>query len=207
MRLLLLALLALLWAGESLYGQATHSDSVQLRNACRLAVQVLTTGEPAPHHEWAQNQIGACGTEQQSRSLVVLLTRHRTLADTAALRRLWQPTTWLRDRALFERVMVIASDPSASAGARVYALRALQLIRHPNRVVRFHHLVGGFVDNPPFQLVRGGCSRGDVSHPHILVAEPLPLDAAARITQLARAIRDNTQEPLDVRTAAACAIS
>src|SRR5919198_688104 len=35
-------------------------DDIHLRNNCRLAAQVLTTGYPAPHYGWARDIIREC---------------------------------------------------------------------------------------------------------------------------------------------------
>src|SRR2546430_10818591 len=57
-----LAVIALLLIHGSLLSQA-NPDSVKLRNDCRAAEHVLTTGEPGPHRTEALSIIGLCGRE------------------------------------------------------------------------------------------------------------------------------------------------
>ena len=39
-----------------------NADSVQLRNECRLAHQILTKGQPANQRDWALEFIRRCGS-------------------------------------------------------------------------------------------------------------------------------------------------
>jgi hypothetical protein len=114
-----------LWAllgGRSATAQEI-ADSVQLRSDCRLAAQVLRSGEPATHRSWAFRVIQSCDDE----------------AAAAAISTVWQapPTdpddlSWLvagsiahRDARILEAVMTVARDPGASVPLRIAALRVL----------------------------------------------------------------------------------
>src|SRR3989442_13151871 len=57
-----LAVITLALVHQSLLSQA-NPDSIKLRNDCRAAEHVLTTGEPGPHRTDALSIIGLCGRE------------------------------------------------------------------------------------------------------------------------------------------------
>src|ERR687886_776991 len=100
-------ILAAVIAPHAISAQAV-SDSVKHRNDCRLAEQVLTTGEPAPRREWAQVYISYCGFEMWGRSMATAVQRSRNSTDLAALSNQWRRLDFLRDSALFEAATQIA---------------------------------------------------------------------------------------------------
>src|SRR4051812_27376125 len=100
MRILLLAAL-LAFVPTRGYSQGRDvSDSVHQRNNCRLASQVIRTGHPATHLQWAYSQIPACGSEG-GEALAARLRELRGSRDTAAIRALTMPFATLRDRDAF----------------------------------------------------------------------------------------------------------
>lgn len=194
---------AFLLAADALCAQA-DPDSVQLRNGCRLARQVIETGNPSPHTEWALRQIGGCGPEAYGASLAVAVRRLRTETDTVVLREFWRPSRFLRDGELFRASRDIAADQGASTQARVFALLSLLHTVRFGRTADYRNMIGGFETEEGLQWVRGGCAQTIVNDDIRLDGAPLPADFHAQIRSLASRLRADGAEPLDVRTAAFC---
>ena len=62
------SLVPFLLGAATLHAQA-QPDEVRLRSNCRLALQVIKTGQPAPQTEWALRQVDACGLAAQGSAL------------------------------------------------------------------------------------------------------------------------------------------
>lgn len=103
----------------------SNPDSVKQRNECRLAAQVVRTGNPAPHAEWAANYLPFCDRALYVQALEHALLRLRTSTDSAALLLHWGNAGFWQDRALFNTVVTVAQDRSASLQSRLWALRTL----------------------------------------------------------------------------------
>ena len=184
---------------SSLHAQA-EPDSVKHRNECRLADQVVTTGQPAPHLRWALGYLAACGAGAQGSAVSQAVRRLRTETDTAMLGPYWRVPQYLVDGRLFEAAEEIAADRGASTQARVFALSALIGAIRPGYMSEYHQLVGGFT---PDGLVAGGC-WSVVSGEFQRTGTPLPEDYYERAATLRLRLRADASEPLDVRTAATC---
>lgn len=202
-RYALVSLLVLAGAAAPAQGQA-NPDSVKLRNDCRLATQVLQTGHPATHFQWATAVIHRCGADAVAAANVAALNRLRTSYDTAALAQVWNQLQYVRDARIYRAMMEIAQDPGASERARMKALVWLLRLRRPDQFATLDEVTGGFDAEGN---VRGGCGRysrlaGTAPSEH---GEPLPSNFEAEITELGRAVSSDTSQPLDVRTAARCA--
>lgn len=186
----------------SAWGQA-NPDSVKLRNDCRLARQILETGQPSPHAEWARQTIGFCGPEVWGASVAAAVRRVRTATDQSELALYWADSQWLRDRHLFEAALEIAGDRSASVPTRVFAFRALRKLLYPGEVSKYKDLVGGFDARG---WVRGGCKSGWVHFDMPYDGVALPSNYSEQIRLLAQRVRTDLSEPEDIRTAAACTL-
>src|ERR1700745_984045 len=92
-----------------LWAQAAP-DSVKLRNNCRLAEQVLTTGHPAPKIAWARTFLANCQPEQWAGASAAVLDRLRTSTDAQALTIEWGSVSMLRDARLLTLAKSIALD-------------------------------------------------------------------------------------------------
>jgi hypothetical protein len=177
---------------------------------CRLAEQVIRTGQPAPHMAWALRYIGACGAGTYGAATAAGVDRLRAVHDTVALGAVWRPTHFLLDEKLFRAALEIAGDRAASVEARVFAFLGLlrMALAGTNRFVEYQDLVGGFVDEPGAMVwVGGGCVQGTASHDSRLVGTPLPADFKHQIRLVASRVRNDEAEPVDVRTAALCTVS
>ena len=201
MRLLFVVLTSLVFSPQLAHGQV-DPDSVKRRNNCRLAEQVVTTGNPAPHTKWAWQYIGFCEPSQRVGVYRTAIQQARTSTDTTLISRAILPVVGLRDGVLFRDVMEVAVDRSASVPARVVAFVALAAIRDPNRSPSYEDFLGGLDEHG---IPRRSCSARR-SHPYAYDAgpTPLPADYLKQIETLRNRVRLDPSEPADVRSAAAC---
>lgn len=178
-----------------------NSDSVKHRNECRLAEQVMTTGRPEPHREWARGYIAFCGHRSRARAASTALMRLRTSEDRRILEKEWGRVRLLRDSTLFETAMEIAADGRSSLPARVYAMRYLLNVVHPDRLITYdlmvREMVRGNRRGPCFERTAAG--RQAEYH-----GVPQPGDFRERITALMRRIHSDPVQPAQVRRAALC---
>jgi len=170
-------------------------DSVQHRNNCRLAEQVLSTGHPAPREDWALGIAWSC--PQIAPTLARALTAARAFTDTAYLNALTAPFVRVRDGSVFSAAMNLAQDPSASVPARVAAIRTLMFAVRPGWFVDFAWLM-----NPSTAY----CFLPPSPHSEILNGTPLPDDYVAQVRTLAARLQNDSGEPRIVRSAANCAL-
>lgn len=178
-----------------------NADSVKHRNDCRLARQVLESGHPAPHTDWALRQIGGCGAEEYGASIAAAVRRRRTASDTAVLGRLWNPMHFLQDGSLFGAAVEIAGDRAASVPSRVFALLALIHATGVGTGATYRSVTGGFDEHG---FVRGGCANRTVYDDVRITGSPLPADWRAQVVAIGERLRSDPSEPLDIRTAASC---
>lgn len=199
MRAMLVIILVAL-APVSVHAQA-HADSVHHRNDCRLARQVIETGQPSRHTDWALRQIGGCGSEVYGASIAAGVRRLRAETDTAVLGRLWNPMHFLQDGSLYDAALEIAGDRAASVPSRVFALLALIHASRLGTSATYPGVTGGFDEHG---FVRGGCGNITVYDDVRITGTPLPADWRAQVQALGERLRSDLSEPLDVRTAASC---
>jgi hypothetical protein len=194
-RFSLLLLLSLLIVPAAVQSQE-QSDSVRFRNDCRLAAQVVRTGHPRPHTQWAFQRIHACGTEGAA-ALAERLAGMRNLNDKAE----WQSVTFpafrdMRDRRMYEVSLSIATDESATEVARGFAFRNLLWLVAPSADLESFD---------PWNAPGLGCigSRFEVYQAE---GEPLPSDARDRIRAAARHAAAASSAPSAVRKSAICVL-
>ena len=201
MRLLFVVLTSLVFSPQLAHGQV-NPDSVKRRNNCRLVEQVITTGHPKPHSEWAWQYIGFCEPSQRVRVYRTAIQQARTSTDTTLIFRAILAVVGLRDGALFREVMEVAGDRSASVPARVAAFMALSAIRDPRTAPRYEGFIGGSDERG---IPRRLCSLR-TAHRVGFVQGPtsLPPDYIEQITTLKERVWLDSAEPAGVRSAAAC---
>ena len=133
-----LAVLALLLVHGSLWSQA-NPDSVKLRNDCRAAEHVLTTGEPGPHRTEALSIIGLCGRE----GIPALQAAWTTAGgDRTELGLLVTSTRAFVAPELVEMLFTNLSQPSQPLNARVASLLVLLTYADPAVVPGFDDFIG-----------------------------------------------------------------
>jgi hypothetical protein len=118
---------AVAWAvaifSSPMAAQAGQANDVQERNDCRLAAQVIRTGNPAPHRDWAYSFITGCAEEGPA--VIVEQWRTQSTPDERALQRLMTTSAYLRTRAVFEAVSAAAADRARGHVIRIHALGML----------------------------------------------------------------------------------
>jgi hypothetical protein len=119
--------------------QGRESSDVQLRNDCRLAAQIVRTGHPAPHRDWAFGMIRQCGESGPQ----ALADRWRDAPPTNQdeLSELASATRAFRTREVFDAVATVAGTPAADQLARVYAIALLQSYAHPGTSLSIEDLL------------------------------------------------------------------
>ena len=130
----------------------------------------------------------------------------RLTADVASLDDFsWHAKSWL-DSTIFATAHRIAGDPTASAPARVFAIRYLLTLRKPQHVYLYENLIQGAAgtdsQGQPVALV--GCRGMMGSHGHASVGTPLPSNAASQVSALFAQLRADSTAPEIVRKAAEC---
>lgn len=118
---LIAGLMATAAAAAPLSAQTDQNDP-HLRNDCRLAAQVLTTGHPAPHYDWALEFIPRCG--EDGATALTHLWRNPP-ADEGRLNSLFVASYTLRDSRVTAAAVEAAANRTLPQPARLAALRVL----------------------------------------------------------------------------------
>lgn len=113
----------------AVHAQSTKSDEAQARGDCRFAAQILRTGQPAPHREWAYHAIGKCADSGPG----VLIEKWRgTLPlDSLEMRFLTGATRHFPQRPVFDAVAAAALNANNTAYQRFRAMRLLASFAMP----------------------------------------------------------------------------
>jgi hypothetical protein len=101
------------------------------RNDCRLAAQVLITGEPRTRREWARDYIANCENEGPP----AIVQEWRTVpGDTASVLTVMRASTMIHDARIYEQVRAVALDRSRPDVVRVGAMHVLDNYVDPHHV-------------------------------------------------------------------------
>jgi hypothetical protein len=111
-----------------LAAQAGERTDPHLQNDCRLAEQIVRTGEPAPHREWAYRTITQCADLGPA---VLAASWHEPPTDEATLQLLVRATSKLRTRQVFDGLSTAARNPQNSRLVRTYAFSMLYSFAWP----------------------------------------------------------------------------
>lgn len=102
----------------------SRAGEVQHRSDCRLAVQVMETGHPAPHRDWAYGILPHCGADAGPAAVASLWNGRRRFASDE-LPMLVRATSEIRDRRIYLALRDFARRPGADVEARLHALALL----------------------------------------------------------------------------------
>jgi hypothetical protein len=200
--LILLAAAILAGSPRSAAAQA-NPDSVRHRNQCRLASQVLLTGAPAPHKNWAWTYIDSCSPAERVSVYTHAVQQARATSDLPELHRAIMPIVWFRDGQLFDEVMELAADASATVPARIVAFVALASLRNPQAAPSYTRFIGATTEVNGVPVAQ--CSGRRAHTPEFVTGpSPLPDDYRERIDAVALQVSRDPSQPRDVRSAAAC---
>ena len=175
---------ALLWGILPVTGvaQARESTAAHLRNDCRLATQVLTTGHPPTRRAWALERIDLC---DRSGPGVLIQMWSRVPVTRAALEELEVPSTRLWDRRIYTALADIARNGNEPELKRIIALDVLTAYAAPGRGMPLDELL----DPRPDSIRSIRTTAVDYS-PHTVGAEPLPATITDDVAVLLRTLAD-----------------
>lgn len=180
--------------------QATSmSDSVYVRNRCRLAVQVITTGRPDPHAEWAYEYVRMCGREGAA-AITRAMESAVASPDRSDWERLTISTFYVRDAGIFEAALGVSKNAAASTTARVYSMKILIQLLSPGTTLTYDDLTRG----PAAQRVCFGTGPG--SHHEVEEVSPLPGDYRDRVIAELGTVAEDAAHDSAIRQAATCVV-
>lgn len=115
----------LLLSSTSLFAQgAGDPDDKHHRNDCRLALQIVETGHPAPHREWAYSLLPGCDATTGPAAVAALWSGRRSVGkDEWSL--LVRTTYEFHDRRIFLALRNTAENTGADTDVRLDALALL----------------------------------------------------------------------------------
>lgn len=190
----------LLWPLAALYAFPAHAQDAQaaeaqlrIRNDCRLAAQVLTTGQPANKRDWALWRIDDC---DGSGPPVLARVWREVAPEPAALGAVIRSSVRLRDRRVYDAVASIARDRSGAGIKRAAALHLLGRWADPGFSLEY----ASFFDRGNEPSEANGGTRPiqltfidhDTQHEG---SQPLPATVAQDVLALARNLAGGDSDP------------
>jgi hypothetical protein len=167
------------------------------RNNCRIASQVLTTGEPHPRLDWARRQIGSCPNEAPT----IWAASWRSIGpDSAAITHLLGSSSRFRDSRLYVAAREVVADASRPEVVRVGAMLLLARYVEPGNAIVFQSL------RPPVGQISHIPVITDSNTGSIQMPGGVPLSGSvgpAVLALLAAIAADRDSEPTAVWYAAA----
>ena len=166
-------------AQEPEYRPKREREDAQLRNDCRLAVQVLTHDQPANKRGWALDTIDRC---DESGPPVLAGMWREVAADSASVGHMIYRSVYMRDRRVYNVVSALARDRSVPALKRAAALHLLGRWARPGFTLEYEQFFA-----PGFESVeKNGVQYSSMSHDTQLEgAEPLPAAIRQEVLGLA----------------------
>jgi hypothetical protein len=125
---------------------AQPAQDAHLRNDCRLAAQILRTGHPAPHTEWAYRAITKC--VDSGPAVLIEKWRGTLPGDSMEMRLLAGTSRYFPQQAVFDAVAAAALNANNTTYQRFRAMRLLASFAMPGIYLSEQDLL-----NPP---ARGG---------------------------------------------------
>lgn len=175
--------------------QAARRDGAREGN-CRLASQVLTTGQPAARRQWALSYIGYCPAPTQVPALRAGLARAAAAGEVSTFQRLASTALYVPDDRLLDQLLSVATKATYPERIRLAAMVKLDLLRAPARVWRVEEL-----------MRRDGSDCPTAVRPHPADVAPFPSRSRAFLARLetARAsLAADPAQPASIRRLARC---
>jgi hypothetical protein len=177
-----------------LQAQDRPPETVQHRNDCRLAAQVVRTGEPHTKREWALGYVSNCANEGPA----VLAEWWREGSEPAEVPDLVRSSGRIRDARLYRSLTEAVADRSRPGAVRVGAMLVLAKYVDPGSAVWLTDLV------PPDPITYIRLIGGSTTARNQLVgAEPIESVAASVLALLDEIAAARSSEPREVWYAAA----
>lgn len=169
-------------AQEPEYRPKREREDAQLRNDCRLAVQVLTHGQPANKREWALDTIDRC---DESGPPVLAAMWKEVAADSGSVGHMIYRSVYMRDRRVYDVVSALARDRSVPALKRAAALHLLGRWARPGFTLEYEQFFAPGFESVEKNGVQYSSMNHDTQHEG---AEPLPATIRQEVLSLAREI-------------------
>lgn len=187
---MVLALTCVVTAGTPAFSQESQeSRSVHLRNDCRLAVQTLQMGHPAPKTDWALSMISFC--DESGGSAVQVLWAAPT-TDSVALEQLVSASSRLLDQRVYDGVRATARNAGMPRSKRLAALRVLAAFLDNKTQISPDHFLNPKPDTSlfiRFAKVSGGIGQ-------TVGSQPLPTNSSSEIRALFAELALIDQDPV-----------
>ncbi len=169
--------------------ESQESRNVHLRNDCRLAVQTLQKGHPAPRTDWALSTISFCD-ESGGVALQALWTAPTT--DSTALEQLVGASSRLLDQRVFDGARATLRNAGMPRSVRLAALRVLAAFLDNETQISPDHFLK---PNPDTSLlIRFAKISGGIGQ--TVGSKPLPESASSDIRSLFAEFALADQDPV-----------
>jgi hypothetical protein len=186
----------MLWNTAASAQRLPEAADARLRNDCRLASQVLTTGEPHTKKPWALSTIGSC---PESGPPALAAAWRRIDTDTAGLTQLYVQSRDMRDQRLFDAAVAGASDAHRPRLIRLLMVSLLVTYVDPHDAIRIRHILSDSDAGGENRCIRSRTAHASGRDG----AVPLAPDASSRLQHLVESLAANDPDP-QIRFAAGC---
>ncbi|HEX5437304.1 MAG TPA: hypothetical protein VFW98_09090 [Gemmatimonadaceae bacterium] len=109
------------------------------RHRCESGAAIVVHLNPDPTGARVARNHQTC--LQEAAALVVDMQAHAHDTDLATLKAFWREADQWRDATIMAAALQLASDPSASSQARVFAVRHLLTLLHPHALYSYARLI------------------------------------------------------------------
>jgi hypothetical protein len=168
--------------------------------ACAEALDRIHGGARGTNAHAALGNLGRCRDKRAVATAVAEgIRRNRTVPDTLLMERLASYMERTTGRPVFTASMEIAADRGSSREARLAILATFFRVSNPGYFSSYYYLTGGFTSyGTPTRGCYGPMIAGAAAVP--------PLSRAQRgaVLSLAKRLRADASEHVDIRTLAAC---
>lgn len=179
----------------------------QTSKECTTAAKIVASGSVNASQKSAYITVTGCGSVGAN-AFVTGIPKNATVTDTTRLEDyMGQVDNW-RDASIYNAVLQLANNSSATAQSRVYAIRHLIVLLQPN----FRYTYGGLVaaadttTGPDGSLTFAGGCQGSISAEGrgSVIGAALPAGFEAQIRSTLSALAASHSAPKQVRAAASC---
>jgi hypothetical protein len=183
------------------------SGQAASKGECDKAATIVAKGHTSQADDWTFSALRPCGATG-GRAFAVGLAHYARESDVAALEDyMTQVDNW-RDASIFDAVIDLATNSAASPQARVFAIRHLILLEHPQFVLTYAGLTRKADTTVTRDMVvrqEVGCVVQMTSAPHgSIKGSPLPPDYLTRLRATLVSLANSSDVPVPVRYAAGC---
>jgi hypothetical protein len=167
-------------------GQSDRREDVHLRNDCRLAAQVLRTGQPATKTSWAWAVISLCANDGPP--VLAELWASVSSDDSARAETVLNASSRLRDQRIADAARRVAMNPANTDAVRLSGIILLIRYADPHSGLAVPLLVApdGWTPGRRVRMISGGWGPHKI--PQTEGEVPLGADFGNSVVSLLRAI-------------------